>query len=240
MPTVTISVDCEAAQNGKCYTKELIEVAEEFTVPLTYLLFVSEKDPLSNIDLYYNEYVHKIPAWHEMGMLVSFENSLGYMSDPQGRGDLIRIAKDALKSRHIKPTSFRAHRFDLLPSDLKPLEDCGILVAASTCPGAIDKYGVAQPDGPSQPYHPSYDNLNAEGTAKILMAPLVTCQGLSGDLTHGWERIQTLLDGVLETQEVINLAMSDTVDGAETLRKTLAYCKQRGARFTTLTYLAAQ
>ena len=69
MPTVAISVDCEAANVGKCYTRELIKVAEEFTVPLTWLIFVSEKDPLSNLDLYYNEYFHRIPSWHEIGLL---------------------------------------------------------------------------------------------------------------------------------------------------------------------------
>src|SRR5262245_18612817 len=64
MPTVAISVDCEAANAGKCYTRELVRVAEEFTVPLTWLIFVSEKDPMSNINLYHNEYFHRIPAWH--------------------------------------------------------------------------------------------------------------------------------------------------------------------------------
>src|SRR5438093_5830032 len=97
MPTVAISVDCEAANIGKCYTRELIHVAEEFTVPLTWLIFISEKDPTSNVDLYYHEFFHRIPSWHEIGLLVSFENSMGYLADPRERGDLIRIAKDTIK-----------------------------------------------------------------------------------------------------------------------------------------------
>jgi hypothetical protein len=134
MPNVVVSIDCEAANEGKAYTKELIRVAEEFTIPLTWLIYVSEKDPLSNLDLYRNEFFHRIPSWHEIGLLVKFESSQGYISDPSARGDLIRIAKDAIKSRHIKPTAFRAHSFDLLPSDLPHLEEAGFIVDGSSCP----------------------------------------------------------------------------------------------------------
>lgn len=238
MPTVAISVDCEAANVGKCYTRELVRVAEEFTVPLTWLIFVSEKDPMSNVNLYHTEYYHRIPAWHELGLLLSFENSLGYVSDPKERGDLIRIGKDVLKQCHVKATSFRAHRFDLLPGDLKHLEDIGILVDASSCPGAVDKHGVALAEGPSQPYHPSYENLNQPGDARILMAPLATYRGVAGYLDQGWETVQPVLEHSLSNHAVVNLALSDNVDNVETLRRTIAHCQERGARFVTLTQLA--
>lgn len=238
MPTVAISVDCEAANVGKCYTRELVRVAEEFTVPLTWLIFVSEKDPLSNIDLYRNEYFHRIPSWHEMGLLLSFENSLGYISDPQARGDLIRIGKDVLKSRHVKPTAFRAHRSDMLASDLKHLEDIGVLVDATPCPGAIDRYGVAQPDGPTEPYHPSYGNLHEHGNAKILMAPLASHQGVCGYLDLGWDKVRPVIENAMANNQVVSLALSDDVDDTDTLRKTLEFCKGQGARFVTLTQLA--
>ncbi len=240
MPTVAISVDCEAANAGKCYTRELIHVAEEFTVPLTWMIYVSEKDPLSNLDLYYNEFFHRIPAWHEIGLLVGFKNSQGYISDPKERGDLIRIGKDALKSRHVKPTSFRAHQFDLLASDLKHLEDAGFLIDASTCPGSVDKHGVAWPNGPGQPYHPSYDDLSAPGGAKIKMVPLASKNGVCGILDFGWEKVQDVVEHSLANSEIVHLGLTDDVDTAETLRRTLASCKEKGARFVTLTQIAAQ
>jgi hypothetical protein len=238
MPTVAISVDCEAASVGKCYARELVRVAEEFTVPLTWLVFVSVKDPLSNIDLYRNEFFHRIPAWHETGLLLAFENSQGYIADPKERGDAIRVGKDVLKSRHVKPTAFRAARYDLLPGDLKHLEDIGILVDGSACPGAMDKHKVMRPEGPTQPYHPSYEDLNRPGSAKILVVPLATYKGACGCLDNGWDPVQKVLEHSLSTGEFTHLALSDYVDATETLRRTLAYCKEKGARFITLTQAA--
>ncbi len=240
MPVVCISVDCESAHVGKCYTRELVRVAEEYTVPLTWLIFVSEKDPTSNVDLYHAEYLHRIPAWHELGLLLSFENSLGYISDPKERGDLIRIGKDTVKSRHIKPTAFRAHRADLHAGDLRHLEDIGILVDSSACPGATTKHGIAWPDGPSQPYHPSYSQLSEKGDAKILEAPLTAHKGICGYLDFGWDRISPLLEHSLAHNEVTNLALSDHVDNSATLNKVIAAGKEKGARFVTMTQLAAE
>ena len=240
MATVSITVDCEAADKGRCYTRELVRAAEEFTVPLTWLILTSEKDPLSNLDLYYNEFFHRIPSWHEVGLLVRFENSHGYISDPGERGNAIRVGRDALKSRHVKPTSFRAAGFDLLPSDLRHLEDSGFLVESSSVPGAADKHGVSRPPAPEQPYRPSYENLNKPGDAKILAAPLATHRGVCGYLDLGWEKVQPILDRRLTGTGAIVLAVSDYVGAAETLRKTIALCKERGARFSSLTQLAAE
>ena len=128
MPTVAITVDCEAANENRCFTPEIVKIAEEFMVPVTWLIYVSEKVPTANADLYYREYLHRIPSWHEIGMHVHFENQNGYVEDERARGSIIRMAKDVLKSHLIKPTSFRAGCFSLLPSDVKYLEDVGILV----------------------------------------------------------------------------------------------------------------
>ncbi len=239
MPTVAVSVDCEAANAGKCYARELVRVAEEFTVPLTWLIYVSEKDPLSNLDLYHREYFHRIPAWHETGLLVGFESSNGYVSDPKERGDLIRIGKDVMKSRHVKPTSFRAHHFDLLPSDLKNLEDIGILVDASACPGATDKHEVTWPAGPTQPYNPSYTDLSQPGDAKLLLAPIATYRGASAILDAGWERSKPVVEHSLAEDGVTVIALSDHLDNVEPLRQALALCREKGATFVTLTQLAA-
>ena len=102
MPTVVVSVDCEAANEGKAYTKEIIRVAEEFTIPLTWLIYVSEKDPLSNLDLYRNEFYHRIPSWHEIGLLVKFESSQGYISDPQSKAKSVMMTDEGVeRSREL-------------------------------------------------------------------------------------------------------------------------------------------
>jgi hypothetical protein len=239
MATVVVTVDCIAANTGKCYTRELVRVAEEFIVPFTWLIYVSQKDPMSNVNLYHAEYFHRIPSWHEYGLLLSFENSQGYIADPSERGDLIRIGKDVLKQCHIKATASRAHRYDLLPTDLKHLEDIEILVDSSACPGARDKYGVVRPEGPTQPYHPSYTSLNDIGNAKILIAPIATHGGVPADLDLGWERVRPVLEHCLCAQEVTIITLSDNMDNAATLQEVLALCKEKGARFTHLTQLAA-
>lgn len=240
MPTVCLSVDCEAANVGKCYTRELIQVAEEFTVPLSWLWYFSEKNPTSNIDLYYTEYQHRIPSWHETGLLVHFENSAGYIADPKERGDAIRIAKDAIKSRHVKPTVFRGYRSDVLASDLKILEDIGILVDASLCPGGRTTQEVAGAPGPTQPYHPSYDDLRQEGDAKTWMVPLAVHGGLCAILDFGWDKIRPIVEHSLAHDRVTHLSLSDHVDNAKTLRNVLELCKEKGARVTTLTQLASE
>ena len=65
-PVVAISVDCVCAAQGKCYGTEIVEAAEQYSVPLTWLIGVAEHDPMSNLRLYHNEYFHRIPAWHEI------------------------------------------------------------------------------------------------------------------------------------------------------------------------------
>jgi hypothetical protein len=239
MPTVTISVDCEAANAGRCYTRELVKVAQEFTVPLTWLIYISEKDPLSNLDLYRNEYFHRIPAWHELGLLVKFEDSNGYISDPQKRGDLLRIAKDTIKSRHIKPTSFRAHDYDLLPDDLPALEDLGILVDGSMCPGATDKTGVRHPNGEDQPYRPSAKALNDKGDCSILLVPVTSKDGVCACLDQGWEKTRPVVEDALANKQVLHMTLTDTVDGVQALRSALAACRQAGAQVVTMTQLAS-
>ncbi len=238
MPSIAISVDCEAANVGRCYTKEIIAIAEEFTVPLTWLIYVSEKDPLSNLDLYRNEFFHRIPSWHEIGLLVKFENSAGYIADHKQRGDLIRIAKDSIKSRHIKPTAFRAHGFDLYPSDLIDLEDIGIIVDGSTCPGAQDKDGVTHPKSPVQPYHPAYGDLSVEGASKITIAPVATHNGVCGCLDLPWDTVRPVMDHGISGGGFVHLCMTDTVDNTETLRSALAYAKGRKSRFLTMTQIS--
>lgn len=239
MSIVALTVECEAANNGRCFTRELVQVAEEHVVPMTWLIYVSEREPWSNINLYHAEYLHRIPSWHEFGLLLDFQKSGGYISDPVERGDAIRLGKDVLKACHIKPTSFRAHDYDLLPSDLKYLEDIGILVDSSETPGAQDRHGVTQSDGPHRPFHPSYADLSTPGEARILTAPIATHNGVSATLDKGWPPVESVVSHSLENEPVTVVTLTDTADCRTALDACIKLAKSRGARFVTLTSLAS-
>ena len=231
-PTVAISVDCVCAAEGKCFVSEIVDVAEQFKVPLTWLLGVTEHDPMTNVKLYHNEYLHRIPAWHELGLYISFDTSAGNTMD---RGDLIRVGKDILKQFSIKPTAFRAANGDLEASDLRALEDIGILVDST--PGS----SAGRPIGaPKAPYHPSYDHLHQSGDAKLWVVPVANASGARGYVDEGFDRIKPIIDVALGESEILSLALHDCVDNAVNLRHVLDYLKRQGARFTTLTQLVTE
>ncbi len=230
-PTVAISVDCVCATSGRCYVSEIVNVAEQFQIPLTWLIGVAEHDPLSNVKLYHNEYFHRIPAWHELGLYLSFDTGV---SNTVARGDLIRVGKDILKQFSIKPTAFRAAHGDLEADDLKALEDIGILVDST--PGS----SAGRPlNAPRSPYHPSYTHIHQTGHAKLWVVPVANVGGARGYLDDGFDRVKPVIDGHLADSNVLSLALSDHVDNADNLRHVVSYLKQHGARFVTLTQLVA-
>jgi hypothetical protein len=155
MPTVAITLDCEAADYPRCYTREYIKVAEEFTIPFTWMIQVSGKDPMANVQLYYREYLHRIPSWHEFGLHLHFEDAQGrYVEDPRERGEMIQTGKDLLKQIHLKPTAFRAGSYALTPPDLKYLEDMAFLWTAARFPTrstACSSIGTARLPSPTIP-----------------------------------------------------------------------------------------
>jgi hypothetical protein len=231
-PTVAISVDCVCAGQGKCYVSEIVAVAEQFNVPLTWLLGVAEHDPLSNVKLYHNEYQHRIPAWHELGLHLIFDTGANNTVE---RGDLIRIGKDILKQFSIKPTAFRAANGDLEVGDLRALEDIGILVDST--PGS----SAGRPLGaPKIPYHPSYENLHQAGNAKLWIVPVANVGGARGYLDDGFDKVKPVIDAHLSESPVLSLALHDCQDNADNLRHVLDYLKKQGARFVTLTQLATE
>lgn len=231
-PTVVISVDCVCAAQGKCFVSEIVAVAEEQKIPLTWLLGVAEHDPMTNVKLYHNEYLHKIPAWHELGLYITFDTSAGNTVD---RGDLIRIGKDVLKAYSIKPTSFRAAKGDIEASDLPALEDIGILVDST--PGS----SAGRPAGStSAPYHPSYSNPQQPGDAKIWELPVANVGGTHGYLDEGFDKVKAVIDATLAETSVLSLAMHDCVDNKATLESVVAYLKSLNARFVTMTQLATE
>jgi hypothetical protein len=231
-PTVAISVDCICAAQGKCYVSEIVKVTEEFRIPLTWLLGVAEHDPMSNIKHYHNELLHRIPAWHEIGLYLTFDTGASNTVD---RGDLIRVGKDILKQFSIKPTAFRAANGDLETSDLRALEDIGILVDST--PGS----SAGRPLGaPNAPYHPSYDHVHHEGDANLLIVPVANLNGARGYIDEGFDRVKPIIEAHLAESEVLSLGMCDCKDNAENLRHVVNYLKQRDARFVTLTQLASE
>lgn len=231
-PTVAISVDCVCAAQGKCFVSEIVAVTEQFHIPLTWLLGVAEHEPLANLRLYHNEYLHRIPSWHEIGLHLTFDASTG---NTVARGDLIRIGKDVLKQYSIKPTAFRAGNGDLEADDLHALEDIGILVDST--PGS----SAARPlTAPTTPYHPSYSNVHQAGDAKLWVVPVANIDGARGYIDDGFDKVKPIIDAHLQNSSILSLALCDCMDSADHLRNVVDYLKRRGARFTTLTQLASE
>lgn len=231
-PTAVLTVDCTCALNGKCHVSGIVEATEQAMVPCTWLLGVSEHDPMSNVKLYHNEYIHRIPAWHELGLFLSFDSSTSNTID---RGDLIRLGKDILKQFSIKPTAFRAANGDLEGGDIRALEDIGILIDST--PGSS---ADIPKDTPRSPYHPSYNHPYKPGDARLWVAPVANINGVRGYVDQGFDTVKTVIDGHLSLSNTLILGMTDCVDNRENLTHVIAYLKQKGARFVTLTQLASE
>lgn len=239
MPNVVLTIDCEGAHHDRCFTGEIIKVLEDEFVPASWMIHVSMKDPSANTNLYYHEYAHKIPNWHEIGMKVNFENERGYVEDPKERGNIMWIAKDTLKSHLIKATAFRAGCFALLPTDIPYLQDIGIVVDSSIVPDANYKMFVDWNGAPHEPYHSSPDDLSKEGSNRVLHLPVATHEGELGYIDSGFDKLMPLFEANMD-REVIVLGVRDYHDSVEDLRKTIAYFRKQGAHFTTLTQAASE
>ncbi|HWP31363.1 MAG TPA: hypothetical protein VNK96_06535 [Fimbriimonadales bacterium] len=239
MPKVLLTVDCKAAHHQRCYTPEIVKIAEQHVVPLTWLIHTSGADPSANTQLYYHEYFHKIPSWHEIGMNVYFENDRGYVEDPKERGSIIQIAKDVLKSHRIKATSFRAGCFALLPSDLKYLEEVKIIADSSSVSGSDYRMFVDWGGAPTYPYRPSYEDLKQEGNSKIVIFPVTCAKGQYAYLDKGAEEAIGIIEAAGE-REVYCIGMRDYMDCAAALDTVIQYFKGRGSRFLTLTNAASE
>lgn len=240
MATVVVSVDCAAANKGRCYTPELVRVAEEFHVPMTWLITVSANDPMSNVMLYHAEYLHRIPSWHEIGLRVHFQSNGNLITDKRERALLIQEGKDLLKQCHVKPTAFRAADYALMASDLPYLEDIGIMVDASPAPGLKVGDEVDWSDIPTQPYHPAYDNLKAHGDAKLLVVPLTTHDGQPAYLDIEWSALQAILEPRLAQSAVVSIVARDWTNGISNWRRCAQLLRERGCRFVTLSQMASE
>lgn len=238
MPTVALTVDCEAANEDRCFTPDIVKIAEEFLVPITWLIYVSEKNPTSNISLYYREYFHRIPSWHEIGLHVHFENNSGYVEDDRTRGEIIRVGKDVMKSHLIKPTSFRAGCFALQGSDIKWLEDIGIVADSSPVPDSEYKMFVDWAGAPRQPYHPDYEDVKKAGTSKLVCIPVSVGAGQPAYMDKP-EAVNAVLNSPMSEDTVICLGTHDYNNNIALLRDAVASLKAKGCHFRSLTEVAA-
>ncbi len=225
--------------HDRCYSTEYIQVLEAEFVPCTWLVHVSMKDPSANTNLYYHEFIHRIPSWHEIGMKVNFENERGYIEDARERGNVLWVAKDTLKSHMIKATAFRAGCFALQSSDIPYLQEIGILVDGSVVPDSNYKMFVDWTGAPHEPYHSDSDNLRSEGSNRMLHLPLATHNGENGYLDLGWDTIKSIIDANMH-REVITLGMRDYFDSVDTLQQVIRYFRGNGAHFTTMTQAASE
>lgn len=239
MPNVVLTIDCEGAHHDRCYTSEYVRILEAAFVPATWLIHVSMKDPTANTNLYYHEFFHKIPAWHEIGMKVNFENERGYVEDQKERANILWVAKDTLKSHLVKATSFRAGGFALTPGDLPYLDEMGIIVDSSVVPDADYKMFVDWKGAPHEPYHSDAADLRKPGTNRLLHVPVATHEGKHGYLHFGFDALVPLFEANLG-RETICLGLKDYTDNREDLQKTIAWFREKGAHFTTLTQAASE
>lgn len=239
MATVVVTVDCAAASQGRCYTPELVRIAEEFHVPMTWLITVSASEPMSNVMLYHAEYLHRIPSWHEIGLRVDFRSNGNAVTDTRERGALIQEGRDLLKQCHVKPTAFRAADHALLASDLPYLEDIGILVDSSPAPGVTRENGIDWRGIPSHPYRPAYHDLKAPGEAKILLVPMLAQEGRAIYLDGEWDAVEPVLDSHLRDDSVLCLGLRDWANGLANWRKAAQLLREKRCRFVTLTQLVS-
>jgi hypothetical protein len=211
MGSIVIGVQCVAATAGKCYARELVAVAEDFNVPFTWMIGVSARDPMGNANLYRNEYLHRIPSWHEIGLLLDLNN--GQSAGDRARGDLVRLGKEVLKQCHVKPTSCWVMGGGLVEGVLRAIEEAGIL--------AVVAPDNATAEAPAGPFHPAYDAPALPGSARLcrLSRPVA-------DLSAGPE---VALEAALAASSVVLVTVRDDRDDTQRLRQTLQEAMNLGA-----------
>lgn len=215
MGLVVIGVQCVAAAGGKCYARELVAVAEEHAVPLTWLIGVSGGDPMGNANLYRNEYLHRIPAWHEIGLYLELP-SADRPGAAKARLDLVRLGKEVLKQCHVKPTACWATG-DIAGSDVRVIEDIGVLALV-----APDGRADAAPVGL---FRPAYDDPASVGEARLhrLLRPVV-------DL--GEVKVES---GALASSPVTLLTVRDDRDDTARLGAALQAASDAGSPVRVMT-----
>jgi hypothetical protein len=221
MGTVVIGVECRAAGAAKCYARELVQIAEAACVPFTWLISVTAKDPMSNVRLYHEEYLHRIPAWHEVGVWLDVSGDASDEDGPQ-RSHLPRVGKEMLKQCHVKPVCCVWSGARITGADVRSLVDCGMLAAA----GEV----VGREANSMLPYHPAYDDVWTVGDTSLWLLPQT---GIG--VGEAWEeRLRVLASGNGEGGALLVTIRDDRDDTAD-LARVIEASTQYGVRTRTLT-----
>ncbi len=224
MGKIVIAVECQAAGSARCFARELIGVAEELVVPLTWLITVSSRDPMGNVSLYHQEYQHRIPAWHEIGVRLDMRNG-GDITSARYRADVVRLGKEMLKQSHIKPACCKVDGTCILASDIRNLEEMGLVVAV----GTVTESNSVSP----VPYHPAYDDPRRPGDARLLLLPESGLR-LADDPANVIARIGEPRD----PSAVFVITTQDDRDDTQALRVTVEAARRGGYAVQTLTSAA--
>lgn len=255
-----ISIDAEVpvSFDAPGDVDEIIDASERHSVPITWLLYTGITRPEEVVRYYHDNVMRRIPAYHELGLHVHFDDHRleNYESDPAKRRDMIRRGFDVLQKYRIKPTSFRAGCWCLQASDVRALEEIGILVDSSPCPRFSSPNHPGHGDwtdlGFRDPYHPSYSSLLERGEAKITVIPVCSSQGPGarggcdcGYLEYrGWEELVRIVAPYVKDRRLISIGTHDGRESgrprssqAEVMDSLVPYLRERGYQFVSLTQM---
>lgn len=265
--TVVFTVDTETpvsfAPTEELYgipqTEAIIDVSRRHGIPVTWLLYTSLEHTATVPDYYLRNFVPHIPEGHEFGMHCHFDTTnlprrdriTEYKTDPAVRGAIIRDGAAALRERGFRPVSHRAGCLCLENSDITALEEAGIRMDSSPCPGVTLGNHAGHGDYRGMelrtPYHPSYEDLTRCGDAGLLIAPVASIDSQAAVLEYGgFELMKRIADLYAENRWPLVYVMHDAISGgeeacrfrqSEVLDALIPYLRAKGARFKTMTQL---
>ena len=253
-----ISVDAEmpVSFDAPGDTDAILDVSREHAVPITWLIYTSRDRPDTVAHYYHEHVIGRLPRSHELGLHVHFDDHQlkNYQPDPAERRQAIVAGAEVLRAYGITPTSFRAGCWCLQPTDVDVLEEIGIRIDSSPCPG------FRSPNHPGHgdwrrltlrdPYHPAYDSLIEPGSAELLVLPVSSAPepGPDGDCAcayleyRGWDGLKPILDWYVTAGKPMSIGAHDgRVPGSgcpspsEVLGQAVPYLKSQGVEFVTLT-----
>lgn len=256
-----ISVDAEVpvSFSPPGDVRRLLEAADRHVIPLTWLLYSGLTRPDEVVAYYHDHVLARIPAEHELGLHVHFDdhNLQSYQASPARRRELIMQGDQVLRDRGIRATSFRAGCWCLEASDVPVLEDLGIVVDSSPCPGSPPRNhpGHGEWTGLTvrEPYRPSRESLLERGDARLLVVPVCsspvpTADGICepGYLDYRpWGQLEPILEWYSSRGLFISIGTHDgrAPDGGatpptRTMDLAVPYLRARGYEFVTLTEMA--
>jgi len=234
----------------------IIETSQKHSLPVTWLIYTSSTRPQTVARYYKDRVIGRLPASHELGLHVHFDdhNLDNYQPDPTERRELIIQGVEVLRKYDIIPTSFRAGCWCLQASDIEVLEEMAILIDSSPCPGFRSPNHPGHGDWRNldlrDAYHPAYDSLFRKGDAKLMVLPICSSPepGTGGHVAcgyleyAGWNELKPILDWYVKNGKALSMGTHDgrRADSAgpspgEVLDRVAPYLQGEGFDFVTLT-----